>query len=496
MANEQTQTEGQEAAEASEVSFLEQAISATKQTSRDEAQDMLKALTQQAMKGTVKWDKNLSITINNAIAAIDIAMSKQLSAIMHQDKFKKLEGSWRGLHHLVTTSETGGDLKIRLMNISKKELTRDLEKAVEFDQSQIFKKVYESEFGIAGGEPYGALIGDFEFSSHPEDISLLSKMSNVAAAGFCPFVSAAPPKMFGFDSYTELSKPRDLEKIFDSAEYTQWRSFRESEDSRFVSLTMPRVLARAPYGASTKAIDAFGFEEIEAGEDGRPIAADHDDYCWMNAAYTMGTTLTHAFSEYGWCTSIRGAEGGGKVEGLPTHTFVSDDGDMDAKCPTEIGITDRREAELSKLGFLPLCHYKNTDYAVFFGGQTTQKPKKFANPDDSANAAISARLPYIMATSRIAHFLKVMARDKVGTFMEASDAEIWLNKWINQYVNASPGASAEMKARFPLREAKVEVKEVPGQPGVYSAVAWMRPWLQMEELTASLRLVANIPKAG
>lgn len=496
MANEQSQTEGQQAAEASEVSFLEQAITATKQTPRNEAEDMLKTLTQQAMKGTVKWDKNLSVTINNAIAAIDAAMSKQLSQVLHHDKFKKLEGSWRGLHHLVTTSETGGDLKIRMMNITKKELTRDLEKAVEFDQSQIFKKVYESEFGIAGGEPYAAMIGDFEFSSHPEDISLLGKMSNVAAAGFCPFISAASPKMFGFDSYTELSKPRDLEKIFDSAEYTQWRSFRDSDDSRFVSLTMPRVLARSPYGAATKTIEAFNFEEIEPDDNGNAKAADHDDYCWMNAAYTMGTTITHAFSEYGWCTSIRGAEGGGKVEGLPTHTFISDDGDTDAKCPTEIGITDRREAELSKLGFLPLCHYKNTDYAVFFGGQTTQKPKKYADPDASANAQISARLPYIMATSRIAHFLKVMARDKVGSFMEASDAEIWLNRWINQYVNASPGASPEMKARFPLREAKVEVKEVPGQPGVYSAVAWMRPWLQMEELTASLRLVANIPKAG
>lgn len=496
MANEETQVEGQEAAEAQEVSFLEQAISATKQTERSQAEDMLKALTQEAMNGTVTWDKNLSVTINSAISAIDEAMSKQLSAIMHSDKFKKLEGSWRGLHHLVSTTNAGSDLKIRLMNISKKELSRDLEKAVEFDQSQIFKKVYESEFGTAGGEPYATLIGDFEFSSHPDDLSLLSKMSNVAAAGFCPFVSAASPQMFGFDSYQELSKPRDLEKIFDSAEYSQWRSFRESDDSRFVSLTMPRVLARSPYGAATKAIEAFNFEEIEAGESGRAQAADHDDYCWMNAAYTMGTTITQSFSEYGWCTSIRGAEGGGKVEGLPTHSFISDDGDMDQKCPTEIGITDRREAELSKLGFLPLCHYKNTDYAVFFGGQTTQKPKKYGDPDATANAAISARLPYIMATSRIAHFLKVMARDKIGSFMEADEAEAWLNRWINQYVNASPGATPEMKARFPLAEAKVEVKEVPGQPGVYSAIAWMKPWLQMEELTASLRLVANIPKSS
>lgn len=496
MANKETELASQSTAEAGEVSFLEQAIAATKQTARDEAQDLLKTLTEQAMKGTVKWDKNLSVTINAAIAAIDDAMSQQLSAVLHADKFKQLEGSWRGLHHLVSKSECGSDLKIRVMNISKKELTRDLEKAVEFDQSQIFKKIYESEFGTAGGEPYAALIGDFEFSSHPDDISLLSKMSNVAAAGFCPFISAASPKMFGFDSFTELSKPRDLEKIFDSAEYIQWRSFRDSEDARFVTLTMPRVLARSPYGKNTKPIEAFNFEEIEPGQDGRARAAEHDDYCWMNAAYAMGTTITRAFAEYGWCTTIRGAEGGGKVEGLPTHTFISDDGDADQKCPTEIGITDRREAELSKLGFLPLCHYKNTDYAVFFGAQTTQRPKKYADPDATANAAISARLPYIMATSRIAHFLKVMARDKVGSFMEAEDAQRWLNEWINQYVNSSPGASAEMKARFPLAEAKIEVKEVPGQPGVYSAVAWMRPWLQMEELTASLRLVANIPKAG
>jgi len=487
--------EAQEA-EATEVSFLEQAIGATKQTSRDVTEDLLKTLTKEAMSGTVKWDKNLTVTINSAIAAIDNAMSKQLSAILQHEKLQKLEGSWRGLNHLVMNSETSSQLKIRMLNLSKKELSKDLEKAVEFGQSQTFKKIYESEFGTAGGEPYAALIGDYEFSGHPDDLDLLTNMSNIAAAGFCPFISAAAPEMFGFDSFTELSKPRDLEKIFDSAEYTKWRSFRDSEDSRFVTLTMPRVLARLPYGSATKPIEAFNFEEANMDSDGRQLESDHDEYCWMNAAYSMGTTLTKSYAEYGWCTSIRGAEGGGKVEGLPSHTFVSDDGDVDQKCPTEIGITDRREAELSKLGFLPLCHYKNTDYAVFFGAQTTQKPKKFDDPDATSNAEISARLPYIMATSRIAHFLKVMARDKIGSFMEASDAEEWLNRWIANYVNGSPGASAEMKARFPLAEANVEVKEVPGQPGVYSAIAWMRPWLQMEELSASLRLVANIPKAG
>ncbi|VAW56161.1 Uncharacterized protein ImpC [hydrothermal vent metagenome] len=496
MSGTETEVESQIAEAQEPLSFLEQAISATKQTTRDETEDLLKALTKEAMDGTVKWDKNLTVTINNAITAIDQVMSKQLSAIMHNEKFQKLEGSWRGLNHLVSNSETSTDLKIRMMNINKKELTKDLEKAVEFDQSQIFKKIYESEFGTAGGEPYAAIVGDFEFSSHPSDLDMLTSMSNVAAAGFCPFISAADPKMFGFDSFTELSKPRDLEKIFDSAEYTKWRSFRDSEDSRFVTLTMPRVLARLPYGTATKPIEAFNFEEANLDSDGRQLESEHDEYCWMNAAYTMGTTLTQSYAEFGWCTSIRGAEGGGKVAGLPSHTFVSDDGDIDAKCPTEIGITDRREAELSKLGFLPLCHYKNTDHAVFFGAQTTQKPKKYNDPAATANAEISARLPYIMATSRIAHFLKVMARDKIGSFMEASDAEDWLNSWISNYVNASPGASAEMKANYPLAEAKIEVKEIPGQPGSYSAVAWMRPWLQMEELSASMRMVANIPKAG
>ncbi|MCF6324991.1 MAG: type VI secretion system contractile sheath large subunit [Gammaproteobacteria bacterium] len=494
--SEKQQADGQQEAEATEGSFLEQAIGATKQTPRDETEELLKTLTQEALNGTVTWDKNLTITINSAIDAIDQALSTQLSAIMQHEKLQKLEGSWRGLNHLVMNSETSSQLKIRVMNISKKEIAKDLAKAVEFDQSQTFKKIYESEFGTAGGEPYAALIGDYEFSSHPDDIDLLSNISNVAAAGFCPFIAASAPEMFGFESFTELSKPRDLEKIFDSSEYVKWRSFRDSEDSRFVTLTMPRVLARLPYGEATKPIEAFNFEEGSVDHAGQQLANDHDNYCWMNAAYAMGATLARSFAEYSWCTSIRGAEGGGKVEGLPSHVFTSDDGDLDQKCPTEIGITDRREAELSKLGFLPLCHYKHTDYAVFFGAQTTQKAKKFDDPDATANAEISARLPYIMATARIAHFLKVMARDKVGSFLEASDAEAWLNNWISNYVNSDPTASAEMKARYPLAEASVEVKEVPGEPGVYSAIARLRPWLQMEELTASLRLVAKIPKGG
>ncbi|WP_370981168.1 type VI secretion system contractile sheath large subunit [Agaribacterium sp. ZY112] len=493
-----TEVEAAGGAEAEEqsVSLLEQAISSTKQTERAEAEDLLSNLTEQVLKGTVTWDRNLTQTINAAVNAIDVAMSKQLSAILHEEKFQKLEGSWRGLNHMVMNSETGATMKVRMLNISKRELFRDLDKAVEFDQSQTFKKIYEEEFGTAGGEPYGCMIGDFEFTNHPEDIDLLSKMSNVAAAGFCPFISAAGSEMFGFDDFTELSKPRDLGGIFESQEYIKWRSFRDSEDSRFVTLVMPRVLSRMPYGANSKPVESFNFEEFELDESGMSTVTDHHDYCWMNASYVMATTLTKAFSENSWCTAIRGAEGGGKVEGLPTHLFKSDDGDTDQKCPTEIGITDRREAELSGQGFLPLCHYKNTDYSVFFGAQSTQKPKMYDDPDATANASISARLPYLMATSRIAHYLKVMARDKVGSFMESQDCERWLNKWIQQYTNSNPEASAEMKAKYPLAEARVEVKEIPGQPGAYSAVAYLKPWLQMEELTTSMRMVANIPSAG
>ncbi|HTK75540.1 MAG TPA: type VI secretion system contractile sheath large subunit, partial [Gemmataceae bacterium] len=477
-------------------SLLDQIVATTKQTERSRTEDLLRALTDEALKGTVTWSRNVTQTITQGIAAIDNAMSTQLAAVMHNPDFQKLEGSWRGLHHLIMNSETGAQLKIRVLNISKRDLFKDVDKAVEFDQSQIFKKLYENEFGSPGGEPYGALIGDYEFTNHPEDIELLSKMSNVAAAAFAPFIAAAGADLFGFQNWTDLSKPRDLEKIFESTEYAKWRSFRDSEDARFVNLVMPRVLARLPYGKNTKPIETFAYEEVPLDDRGRAKPVPHEHYTWMNAAYVMGTRLTEAFAKYGFCTAIRGAEGGGKVEGLPAHVFLSDDGDPDLKCPTELGITDRREAELSKLGFLPLCHYKNTDYAVFFGAQSTQKPKKYDRPEATANAAISARLPYIMATSRFAHYLKVMARDKIGSFMEASDCEAWLNRWIMNYVNGADQAGAEIKARYPLREAKVQVKEIPGKPGSYNAVAWMRPWLQLEELTASLRMVASIPKLG
>jgi type VI secretion system protein ImpC len=481
--------------------LLQQMVEATKMAEPSAAKDVIGALVDEAMKGTVTWNKNVIVTVTAAIEALDAALSKQLAAVMHNADFQKLEGTWRGLKYLVFNSKTNTMLKIRVFNAKKNELFKDLDRAVEFDQSQIFKKIYEAEFGTPGGYPYGALIGDYEFTNHPDDVELLSKMSQVSAAAFAPFISAAAPKLFGFDAWAELTKPRDLEKIFDTVEYTKWKSYRESDDSRFVTLVMPRVLARLPYGAATSPVEDFNYEEVELNTAGKskgkakPVPAEH--YCWMNAAYVLGARLTSAFSDFQWCTAIRGYEGGGRVDGLPAHVFISDDGDPDLMCPSEVGITDRREAELSKCGMLSLCHYKNTDYSVFFGAQTTQKPKVYQGPDAkdaTANAAISARLPYIMATSRIAHYLKVMARDWIGSFKEAGDLEIELNKWIKNYVNASPTTNQEQRSKFPLADAKIVVQDIPEKPGSYIAKAYLRPWLQLEELTTSLMMVARIPK--
>lgn len=479
--------------------LLEKSIAATRIGERSVAQEMIKNLVDEVNKGVVTWDKNVTRSIKAGIQALDETLSKQLAAIMHHPDFQKLEGTWRGLNHLVMNSETGDMLKIRMLNVSKRELFKDVDKAVEFDQSEIWKKLYENEFGMPGGKPYGALIGDYEFTNHPEDIDLLTKMSQVASAAFCPFISAASHKLFGFEKdWTELAKPRDIGAIFDTIEYTKWKSFRESENSNFVNLVMPRVLSRLPYGSSTKPVEEFNYEEIELDSKGKAKPVPHEHYAWMNAAYVLGVRMTNAFSQYSWCTAIRGVEGGGKVENLPAHIFRSDDGDLDLKCPTEVGITDRREAELSKYGFLPLCHFKNTDYSVFFGAQSVQKPKVYEGPngaDATANAAISARLPYIMACSRIAHYLKVMARNWIGKFMEPENCENALNKWIQNYVSVT-ATDAETKAKFPLREAKIIVKADPARPGSYNAQAFLRPWLQMEELTTTMMMVARIPKLG
>lgn len=477
-------------ADTSETKLLPGVIEATRLTDPAQTRILLRNLTELALKGTVRYDRNLMVTLNQAIGVLDGLISRQLGEIIHTQKFTQLEGTWRGLHYLVKNTETNSTLKIRILNAPKKDLAKDLLKASEFDQSRLFKVVYEDEFGTPGGEPLGVLIGDYEFDHSAEDTQLLGGISSVASASFAPFISAASPHLFGFNDFRDLSRPRDLEKIFATQEYIKWQSLRETEDFRFVTLTMPRVLARLPYGMKTIRIEEFAFEEVKDPQSGQ---LPHEHYCWMNAAYVMGARLTQAYSQNGWCIAIRGAENGGKVEDLPAHVFTSDDGDLDLKCPTEIGITDRREGELSKLGFLPVCHYKNTDYAVFFGAQTTHKPKVYDKPEATANAAISARLPYMMASSRFAHYLKVMGRDKIGSYMEANDCEDWLNNWISNYINSSDTAGEETRAAFPLRDARVSVEEVPGRPGSYNAIAWLRPWLQMEELTTSLRLVASIP---
>jgi type VI secretion system protein ImpC len=425
--------------------------------------------------------------ITARIAQIDHLVSLQLNEVLHAPEFQKLEGSWRGLKYLMDQSETSEKLKIKVLNVTKKELLRDLQRAPEFDQSAMFKKVYEEEYGVFGGAPFSALVGNYEFGRGPEDIELLEKVAQVASAAHAPFLTAAAPEMMNLDSFTSIDAPRDMAKIFDSSEYAKWKSFRASEDSRYVGLCLPHVLMRLPYGKDGVQVDAFNYEE---GVDG----SDHSKYLWGNAAFALGARLTQAFAQYGWTAAIRGVEGGGLVEGLPTHNFTTDSGDVALKCPTEAPITDRREKELADLGFVPLVHCKGTDYAAFFSVQSGQKAKVYDSEAANANARLSTQLPYILAVSRFAHYLKAMMRDKVGSFMSRSDAERFLNQWIIQYVCPDDAASQHYKAAHPLREARVEVTEVAGKPGVYRAVAFMRPHFQLDELSVSLRLVAELPK--
>ena len=453
---------------------------------RERGKDLVKEFVAQVLEGQMTIAKDAEMMINARIAQIDHLISIQLNEVLHHPAFQKLEGSWRGLKHLMDHSETGTGLKIRVLNVSKKELLRDIEKAPEFDQSNIFKKVYEEEYGVFGGAPFGALIGDYEFGKHPEDLALLDGISHVAAQAHAPFVSAAAPDLLNLENFTQLDRPRDLAKIFDSTEYAKWKSFRQSEDSRYVALCLPRTLGRLPYGKDTKPIDEFSFEEHVDG-------TDHSKYLWMNAAYSLGTRMTNSFSQYGMCVAMRGVEGGGLVEGLPVHNFYTDEGDIALKCPTEVQITDRREKELADLGFVPLVHCKDTDYAAFFSVQSCQKPKTYDTDSANANARLSAQLPYIMAASRFAHYLKAMMRDKIGSFMSREEAETFLNRWITRYVTPDDSASPAAKAQRPLREARVDVSEVPGKPGVYRAVAFLRPHFQLDELTVSLRLVAELP---
>jgi type VI secretion system protein ImpC len=431
-------------------------------------------------------DKGVVAMINERVAEIDKIISDQLNAIMHNEDFQALEASWTGLRDMVFGTETSSRLKLRLLNVSKKELLKDLETAVDHDMSVLFKKVYEEEYGTFGGHPYSLLIGDYYFGRHPQDMALLQRISKVAAASHAPFIASVAPAMFDMKSFTDLGIPRDMSKTFESAELATWRSFRESEDSRYVALVLPKYAARLPYGAKTIPVETFAYEEDVDGK-------DHSKYLWANSAYQLGLRITGAFAKYGWTTAIRGVEGVVKVSGMTAHAYKTDEGDVVLKCPTEVTITDRREKEINDLGFIAVVNSKGSDYSAFFGGQTTNKPKVYNLDSANANASLSSRLPYVLSASRFAHYLKVMMRDKVGSFQTATAVAEYLNGWLAEYVLLDPSADQDSKAKFPLSEGRVDVVEVPGKPGVYQATVYLKPHFQMEELTASIRLVAELP---
>jgi type VI secretion system protein ImpC len=449
----------------------------------------VKTLAEQALSQTQLIGADVVKSISAIIAELDKKLSEQINEILHHADFQQLEGAWRGLHYLVNNTETDEMLKIRFMNISKTELGKTLKryKGTNWDQSPLFKRVYEEEYGQFGGEPFGCLVGDYYFDHTPPDVELLGEMAKVSAAAHTPFISGASPRGMQMDSWQELANPRDLTKIFTTPEYAAWRSLRESDDSRYIGLAMPRYLSRLPYGPKTNPVEEFDFEE-ETG------AADHNKYTWSNAAYAMAVNINRSFKLYGWCSRIRGIESGGAVEGLPVHTFPTDDGGVDMKCPTEIAISDRREAELAKNGFMPLIHRKNSDFAAFIGAQSLQKPFEYDDPDATANANLSARLPYLFACCRFAHYLKCIVRDKIGSFKERADMQIWLQNWIMNYVDGDPAHSSETtKSRKPLAAAEVTVEEVEGNPGYYTSRFFLRPHYQLEGLTVSLRLVSKLP---
>ncbi|MBX3685422.1 MAG: type VI secretion system contractile sheath large subunit [Rhodocyclaceae bacterium] len=454
----------------------------------ERARDLIGELVEQVLEGELVPSENLSASLDARVAELDALISAQLSEILHAPEFQRLESAWSGLHYLCRQTSTGENLKIRLLNAGKRELLKDFRRAIDFDQSALFKKVYEEEFGTFGGSPFGALIGEFTLTRQPEDMYFVEQMSHIAAAAHAPFITAASPELLGLESFTELGRPRDLNKVFDTVEYAKWKSFRESEDARYVGIALPRFLGRLPYNpVDGIVVEGFNFVEEVDG-------SDHDKYLWCNAAFALGARLTSAFEQYGWCAAIRGVEGGGLVEDLPTHTFRTDDGELALKCPTEVSVTDRREKELNDLGFIALVHCKNTDYAAFFGAQSAQKPRRYDSDAANANSALSSQLQYIFAVCRIAHYMKAMMRDKVGSFASASNVESYLQRWVDQYVTADDSASQETKAQFPLREASVEVAEIAGRPGVYRAVSFIRPHFQLDELSVSLRLVAELPQ--
>jgi type VI secretion system protein ImpC len=476
----------------SELSLLDQIVDQGKvgrdTESKARGKDLVKQFVAQVLEGSMTVARDTESMINARIAQIDHLLSIQINEILHHAEFQKLEASWRGLKYLLSQSETGTGLKIKVLNVSKKELLKDLQRAPEFDQSALFKKVYEEEYGVFGGTPFGCLVGDYQFDKSGQDMELLEKVSNVAAAAHAPFLSAAAPSLFNMESFTELDQPRDLGKIFDSTEYAKWKAFRQSEDSRYVALTAPRMLLREPFGSATVPIESFNYEE-------RVDGSEHEAYLWGNAAYALGANVNKAFALHGWTASIRGVEGGGLVDGLPVHNFRTEAGELVMKCPTEVQVTDRREKELAEHGFAALVHQKGTANAAFFSVQSCQKPKTYDTPTATASARMSAQLPYIFSTSRFAHYLKVMMRDKVGGYTSKDQIDVFLNRWIQNYV-APPGSNPAVMQRRPLTEARIDVVEVAGKPGAYRAVAFLKPHYQLDELAVSMRLVSDLPASA
>lgn len=475
--------------EASEfASLLQKEFKPKNDQAREVVESAVRTLAEQALQGVHVVGADVMATIESLIAQLDKKLSEQINLILHHPGIQSLESAWRGLHYLVNNTESDELLKIRVFNISKNELAKTLKKfkGTSWDQSPVFKKIYEQEYGQLGGEPYGALVADYYFDHSAPDVELLSSMAKISAAAHAPLISAVDPAVMLMDSWQELANPRDLTKLFQTPEHAAWRSFRESDDSRYVGLTMPRFLSRAPYGAKTNPVEEFDFEERTDGDPAK--------YTWTNAAYAMAVNINRSFKNYGWCSQIRGIESGGAVEGLPVHSFPSDDGGVDMTCPTEIAISDRREAELAQNGFMPLVHKKNTDFAAFIGAQSLHQPAEYEDPDATANANLAARLPYLFATCRFAHYLKCIVRDKVGSFKERDDMQLWLNNWIGRYVERNPATATEAdKARKPLAGAEVVVEEIEGNPGYYSSKFFLRPHYQLEGLTVSLRLVSKLP---
>ncbi len=472
-------------------SLLQKEFKPSSNEAKSAVEAAVQTLAQQALGQTKLIGKDVTQSINAMIAAIDAKLTAQINLILHAADFQKIEGAWRGLHYMVNNTESDEHLKIRVMDISKQELGKTLKrfKGAAWDQSPLFKKVYEEEYGQFGGEPFGALVGDYHFDQSPPDVEILGEMSKIAASAHAPFITGAGPSLMQMESWQELANPRDLTKIFSTPEYAGWRSLRESDDSKYLGMCMPRFLARTPYGAKTNPVEEFDFEEDTAG-------ADHSKYTWANAAYAMATNINRSYKQYGWGSRIRGIESGGAVEGLPLHTFPTDDGGVDQKCPTEIAISDRREAELSKSGLLSLIHRKNSDVAAFIGAQSLHKPAEYDDPDATANANLAARLPYLFACNRFAHYLKCIVRDKIGSFKEKDEMQRWLNAWIMNYVDGDPvNSSEDTKAKKPLAAAEVVVEEIEGNPGYYSSKFFLRPHYQLEGLTVSLRLVSKLPSA-